>query len=78
MQSYAGKYGRKTISYENGDLSYPFKDVISKSRMLPITESYFIINNYDDFKIIFDKEKGKVLGVEEIFDDGFIIKNIKE
>jgi hypothetical protein len=57
LQSYTGKYGNKTIYYENGDLYYQFSDIISKSKMLPITEDYFLINNHDDFRIMFKKRK---------------------
>jgi len=78
LQSYAGKYGRKTIYYKNGDLYYQLSDIISKSKMLPITDNYFLINNHDDFRIVFKKEKGSIVGLEEIFDDGYIIKNAKE
>jgi hypothetical protein len=77
LQSYAGKYGNKVILYESGDLYYQYKDIISKSKMLPITENYFFINNHDDFRILFKKEKGNVVGFDVIFDDGYTIKNDK-
>ncbi len=78
LQSYAGKYGRKVIYYENGELFYEFKDIISKRRMMPISENYFLIENSDDFRVRFIKEKDAIVGFEEIFDDGYIIKNQKE
>jgi hypothetical protein len=46
--------------------------------MLPIKENYFLIDNHDDFRIVFKKEKDNVVGLEEIFDDGYIIKDVKD
>jgi hypothetical protein len=77
LQSYAGKYRNRTISYENGKLYYQYRGR-SKRKMVPISESYFIVENYDFFRVRFRKEKGVVVGFEEILTDGRIIKNYKE
>jgi len=78
LQSYAGKYGKKVIHYENGELLYEFIGTIAKSRMIPISEDYFLVENSDDFRVRFKKEKNKIVSFEEIFDDGYIIENKKE
>jgi len=77
LQSYAGEYGRKAVYYENGELLYEFKGMIEKRRMTPISENYFLIENSDDFRVRFIKEKDAIVGFEEIFDDGYIIENKK-
>lgn len=78
LKSYEGKYGKKAIYYEKGELFYEFKDVLSKRRLVPISDNYFLIENSDDFRIRFVKEKDTVWGFEEIFDAGYVIKTKKE
>ncbi len=49
-----------------------------KRKMLPIREGYFLINDHDDFRILFKRENGNVIGFDEIFDDGYVIKNARD
>ncbi|NIM12512.1 MAG: hypothetical protein GTO45_10440 [Candidatus Aminicenantes bacterium] len=77
LQSYVGKYRNRTISYENGKLYYRYRERL-KRKMIPISDSYFLVENYDFFRVRFKKEKDVVVGFEEIFTNGRIIKNYKE
>lgn len=76
LQSYTGGYRDRIISYENGELYYKWGKR-PKSRMIPISDCYFILENYDYFRIRFKKEEGKVVSLEEIFANGRIINNKK-
>lgn len=67
--SYTGKYGDRTIHYENGDLYYQFGDR-SKMKMIAISENYFIVEIYDYFRVRFIKENNSVIGFEQDYDDG--------
>jgi hypothetical protein len=49
----------------------------TKRRMLPVREDYFVVENYDFFRVRFTKEKDKVTGLEEIFTDGSVMKNTR-
>ncbi len=67
--SYAGKYGSRTIHYENGDLYYQYGDR-SKMKMIAISENYFIVEIYDYLRVRFIKENNSVIGFEQDYDDG--------
>ena len=67
--SYAGKYGDRTIYYENGGMYYQYGDR-SKMKMIVISENYFIVEIYDYFRVRFIKENNSVIGFEQIYDDG--------
>jgi hypothetical protein len=76
LQTYAGNYGTRDVHYEVGELYYQYKGR-TKRRMLPVREDYFVVENYDFFRVRFTKEKDKVTGLEEIFTDGSVMKNTR-
>lgn len=76
LKSYAGKYDTRSIYYENGQLLYQYGDR-AKGKMIPLTEDYFALEDYDYVRVKFIKENGNVTSLEEIFDDGTILKKIK-
>jgi hypothetical protein len=77
MQSYAGEYDGRTIYYENGDLYYRRGDR-AKLRMTPVSEDFFLVDVYDYLRVKFIKEKGSVVGIEQIYNDGSSRKYLRE
>jgi len=77
LQTYAGNYGTRDVHYEDGELYYQYKGR-TKRRMLPVRENYFIVENYDFFRVRFTKEKGKVTSLEELFTDGSVMRNSRK
>jgi C-terminal processing protease CtpA/Prc len=73
LKSYAGKYDSRTIYYENAQLFYQYGDR-AKGKMFPLSENYFMLENYDYVRVKFLKENGIVTVLEEIFDDGRILR----
>lgn len=67
--SYAGKYGDRTIYYENGDMYYQYGDR-SKMKMTAISENYFMVEIYDYFRVRFIKDDNSVICIEQDYDDG--------
>jgi C-terminal processing protease CtpA/Prc len=76
LQSYTGRYRDRIISYENGELYYQWGRR-PKSRMIPISDIYFILESYDYFRIRFKKKEGDVVILEEVFTNGRVIENQK-
>ena len=76
LKAYAGNYGTRDIYFENGVLYYQYKKR-TKRRMWAVREDYFIIENYDFFRVRFTKDKGKITGLDEIFTDGSISRNTR-
>lgn len=77
IQSYAGEYGNRKISYENNNLYYQYKGR-TKRKMFAISDEYFIIEGYDFFRVKFISDDYKVVGLNEIYDDGSITSITKE
>ena len=68
LKSYSGKYGNRTIFYENGELYYQYGDR-SKIKMIAVSENYFIVEIYDYFRVRFIKENNFIIGFEQVYDD---------
>jgi hypothetical protein len=77
LNSYAGKYGDRTIFYENGELYYQYGDR-SKMKMIAMSENYFIVEIYDYFRVRFIKENNFVIGFEQVYYDGKVKMYNKE
>lgn len=76
LQAYAGNYGTRDVHLEDGMLYYQYKKR-TKRRMLPVREDYFVVENYDFFRVRFIIYKGKITGLEEIFTDGSVVRNTR-
>ncbi len=76
LEAYAGNYGTRDVYFEDGVLYYQYKKR-TKRRMLPVREDYFVIENYDFFRVRFTIEKGKVTSLDEIFTDGSVMRNTR-
>lgn len=69
LKSYEGKYGIRTLIYENNTLHYQ-KQGQAKIKMTPISETTFILENNTELKIEMVTENNKVIGFKRIFIDG--------
>jgi hypothetical protein len=76
LEAFAGNYGTRDVSLENGVLYYQYKKR-TKRRMLPVREDYFVVEDYDFFRVRFTIEKGKIASLEEIFTDGSVVRNTR-
>lgn len=66
-QSYTGSYGPVKITLERGRLYYHFGP--GKLRMAPIKDDYFLLENFDAFRIKIIKSNGTVTGIR-VFNKG--------
>jgi C-terminal processing protease CtpA/Prc len=72
MKSYAGTYGERTITYEDGNLYYQRKGG-AKFQITPMSNDTFMFKDIEYFRIKFEKDSnGNVTGITGIYDDGHI------
>ena len=76
LHAYAGNYGTRDIHFEDGVLYYQYREG-TKRRMLLVREDYFVIENYDFFRVRFTKDRGAITSLEEIFTDGSVVRNTR-
>jgi len=76
LQAYVGNYGTRDVCLEDGMLYYQYKKR-TKRRMLPVREDYFVVEDYDFFRVRFIIEKGRITSLEEIFTDGSVVRNTR-
>ncbi|MFC2106784.1 S41 family peptidase [Bacteroidota bacterium] len=69
LKSYAGVYGPRTLTYEDGVLYYQREDR-EKMKMIPLNETIFMFDDVEYFRLKVVKEDGKITGVEGIYDNG--------
>ncbi len=75
MQSYAGTYDDRTITYEGGRLFYQRKGR-QKYAMTPMTDDTFMFRDIDYFRLKFVKDAlGNAYEVNGLYDDGTIDKS---
>ncbi len=76
LQTYVGNYGTRDVYFEDSVLYYQYKKR-TKRRMLPVRKDYFVIEDYDFFRVRFTRDKGKITTLEEIFTDGSVVRNTR-
>lgn len=69
LQSYAGRYGSLYIRFEDGLLTYQRGDR-AIYRMIPMSETLFLIEEQSYVRIRFKKEAGQVKGLTALYSDG--------
>jgi len=74
MQKYAGTYGPRTISFEDGQLYYQREDR-PKFKMIPINENTFGFEDLSYFRLKVIMENDKAVAVEGLYDNGRTDKN---
>jgi retinol-binding protein 3 len=74
MKKYAGVYGIRTITFENGELYYQ-REGRPKFQMVPMNETTFMFDEIPYFRLKFIVENGKSVAIEGIYDNGDTDKN---
>jgi hypothetical protein len=68
LQAYAGVYGERKVTFENGALFY--QRTGPKFRLLPMTATLFAIDGLDYFRVEFVVKDGKTVELVGIYDNG--------
>lgn len=76
MKKYAGTYGPRKITFENGFLYYQREDR-PKMKMIPMTEDTFMFEDIDYFRLKIIMENGEAVAVEGYYDNGRTDRNDK-
>lgn len=70
MQAFAGTYGPRTISVEDGALWYQ-RGKGRKMRLQPVGQDRFLVGDLDDFRLRFERDgSGKVVRLVGMYPDG--------
>ncbi|OQY02336.1 MAG: hypothetical protein B6I20_06970 [Bacteroidetes bacterium 4572_117] len=77
LKSYAGSYGPRKITFENGNLFYQ-RAGRPKFKMIPIKKDYFGFNDIAYFRLKIIKKNGKVIALEGHYDNGDSDRNEKD
>lgn len=76
LRSYAGTYGPRILTWEDGTLYYQ-RENRPKMKMIPMTESLFRFEELDYFRLKVVVEDGKPVAVEGQYDNGRTDRNPK-
>jgi hypothetical protein len=77
LKSYAGSYGPRTLSFENGSLYYQ-REGRPKFKMIPMSDDTFMLDGLEGFRVKIEKDaSGKVIGLIGLYEDGRTDKSPK-
>ena len=76
MKDFAGVYGPRNITLENGQLYYQ-REGRPKMKMVPMKEDLFMLEDLEYFRLRFIRENGRIVAVEGLYDDGRTDKHNK-
>ncbi len=68
LKTYAGVYGERTVTFENGALFY--QRTGPKFRLTPMTRTLFAVEGLDDFRVEFTVKDGKAVELVGLYEDG--------
>ena len=68
LKTYAGLYGDRKVTLENGVLQY--QRTGPKYRLIPLTETLFAVEGLDYFRVEFVMKQGKAVELIGLYDDG--------
>jgi hypothetical protein len=68
LKTYAGVYGERKITLENGALFY--QRTGPKYRLIPMTQTLFALDGLDSFRLEFVVKDGKVIELVGLYDNG--------
>jgi len=74
LKSYEGLYGNIDVRFENGVLRYG-RD---KQRLIPISETYFLVESADYLRVKFIVENGRVNSLERVFVYGYSTRHARK
>jgi hypothetical protein len=71
LKSFAGRYGRGTLLFENGALWYQWRVDGPKLRAVPMSADTLMLDEVDHVRFRIEKDaSGKVTGLTELTEDG--------
>jgi retinol-binding protein 3 len=76
LKLYAGQYGPRKITLENGELFYQ-REGRPKMKMVPMKADLFMFDDIDYFRVKFIREGDKVVALEGNYDNGSTDRNEK-
>jgi retinol-binding protein 3 len=68
LKLYAGEYGERKVTFENGTLFY--QRTGPKYKLVPMTGTLFAVEGLDYFRVEFTVEDGKAVALVGLYDDG--------
>jgi C-terminal processing protease CtpA/Prc len=68
LKSYAGIYGERKVTFENGGLYY--QGPSTKARLSPMTATLFAVEGLDYFRVEFIVKEGKAVELAGVYDNG--------
>ncbi len=68
LKTYAGVYGERKITFENGALYY--QRTGPKYRLIPLTTTLFALDGLDNFRVEFVIKDGRSIELVGLYDDG--------
>jgi len=68
LKTYAGVYGERQVTFENGALFY--RRTGPKYRLVPITATLFALDGLETFRIEFTVRDGQAVGLVGLYDNG--------
>jgi hypothetical protein len=68
LKTYAGVYGERQVTFENGALYY--QRTGPKYRLVPMTATLFALDGLETFRIEFTVKDGKTVGLVGFYDNG--------
>ena len=77
MQSYAGNYGPRVVTLENGELYYQ-RGEGTKYKLVPMGDHKFSITEIPYFRIQFEHEEDQVVAVVGTYNNGNTDKNMRD
>ncbi|HEY2295322.1 MAG TPA: hypothetical protein VGM86_31860 [Thermoanaerobaculia bacterium] len=70
LQAFAGAYGPRTVSVENGALWYQ-RGKGRKLRLVPVGQDRFLVGDLDNFRLRFERDaSGAVVRLVGLYSDG--------
>lgn len=76
LKSYAGNYGPRMVSFDNGKLFYQ-RGRGTKYELIPYTNNEFILKGLDNFRIRFLAEGSTIKALQGLYDNGRTDKNAR-
>ncbi len=68
LRTYAGVYGERKITFENGALYY--QRIGPKYRLIPMTATVFLLDGLESFRIEFEVKDGRAVTLIGLYDNG--------
>jgi hypothetical protein len=68
LKTYAGEYGERKVTFENGRLFY--QRTGPKYALIPLTATLFALDGLDNFRIEFTVKDGQAAGLVGLYDNG--------